>query len=285
MMRIDSHHHVWDLSVREQDWMEGDALKPISKTFTMEDMDPVLAESNIDFTVIVQTVAVMEETPEFLDIAAQHPKVAGVVGWLDMESQDITAALESHLAHPAAHHLVSIRDVAQYKEDPRWLARDEVVANMHRLGARGLTYDLLTLAHQLPAAIDAVRACPETQFVLDHISKPNIADGDIDQWTQDIQTLATLPNVVVKVSGMVTEAQWDNWTPETFRPYVDVLAESFGPARLMFGSDWPVCLLAGAYKDVVEIVETLTSEWSEPEQQAFWADTAVSAYRLEGLLE
>lgn len=283
-MRIDSHHHVWDLSVRAQDWMEGDALKPISRTFTMDDMDPALAESNIDFTVIVQTVAVMEETPEFLDIAASHPKVAGVVGWLDMEAEDITPALESHLAHPAARHLVSIRDLAQYKEDPKWLARNGVLANLQRLGKRGISYDLLTLAHQLPAAIDAVRACPQTQFVLDHISKPNIADGDIDQWSRDVRTLAALPNVVVKVSGMVTEATWTDWTPETFRPYVDVLTESFGPERMMFGSDWPVCLVAGGYRDIVGVVETLTSSWSAAEQQAIWSGTAISAYRLEGLL-
>ena len=283
-MRIDSHHHVWDLSVRAQDWMEGEALKPISRTFTMDDMDPVLAESDIDFTVIVQTVAVMEETPEFLDIAASHPKVAGVVGWLDMEAGDITAALESHLAHPSARYLVSIRDLAQYKEDPKWLARDGVVANLQRLGERGITYDLLTLAHQLPAAIDAVRSCPETQFVLDHISKPNIADGEIDQWSRDVRTLAALPNVVVKVSGMVTEATWTEWTPETFRPYVDVLTESFGPERMMFGSDWPVCLVAGGYRDIVGIIETLTSRWSAAEQQAIWSGTAISAYRLKGLV-
>lgn len=283
-MRIDSHHHVWDLAVREQDWMVGDALKPISRTFTMDDMDPVLTQSDIDFTVIVQTVAVMEETPEFLAIAGQHPKVAGVVGWLAMEADDITEALESHLQHPEARRLVSIRDLAQYQEDPRWLMRPTVVENIKRLGARGISYDLLTLPLQLAAAVEVVGACPDTQFVLDHISKPSIATGEIDGWAKDMKALGSFPNVVVKVSGMVTEAIWDDWSVETFRPYVDVVTEAFGPHRMMFGSDWPVCLLGGEYADIVGIVETITADWSASEKKSFWSDTAISAYRLESLL-
>ena len=284
MMRIDSHHHVWDLAVREQDWMVGDALKPISKTFTMADMDPVLEASAIDYTVIVQTVAVMEETPEFLTIAGAHPKVAAVVGWLDMEAEDITQDLESHLSHPEAHRLVSIRDLAQYQEDPRWLMRPNIVRNVQRLGERGLSFDLLTLPPQLAAAVDLVAACPETQFVLDHISKPSIAKGEMDEWAKDMKSLGELPNVVVKVSGMVTEAKWDSWTPETFRPYVDVVTECFGPQRMMFGSDWPVSLLGGTYEEVVGIVETVTADWSDSEKEALWATTAINAYRLGKLL-
>lgn len=284
MMRIDSHHHVWDLAVREQDWMVGDALKPISKTFTMADMEPELEAASIDYTVIVQTVAVMEETPEFLTIAAEHPKVAAVVGWLDMEAEDITPALESHLSHPEAHRLVSIRDLAQYQEDPRWLMRPNIVRNVQRLGERGLSFDILTLAPQLAAAVDLVAACPDTQFVLDHISKPNIAAGEIDGWAKDMKALGELPNVVVKVSGMVTEAKWDNWTVETFRPYVDVVTENFGPQRMMFGSDWPVCLLGGTYQDIVGIVETITADWSASEKSSFWSTTAINAYRLKDLL-
>ena len=283
-MRIDAHHHVWDLSVREQDWIVGEVLQPIAKNFSMKDLEPSLEKSKIDFTVLVQTVAVMEETPEFLDIAAQHPKVAGVVGWLDMESEDITPDLESHLSHHAAKHLVSIRDLAQAKEDPMWLGRPSVIKNLKRLGDKGLSYDLLTHPHQLVGAIEATKSCPETQFILDHISKPNIAQGEISDWARDIRTLAKLPNVVVKVSGMVTEAKLDSWTIESFRPYVDVLTEAFGPERMMFGSDWPVCLLGGSYEDVVGIIETLTADWSDQEQEAIWSGTAIKAYRLASLL-
>jgi len=284
-MKIDSHHHVWDLSVREQDWMEGPEVAPISRTFTMADLDPVLERVGIDFTVLVQTVAVMEETPEFLDIAASHPKVAAVVGWLDMDTPDITPALEQHLAHPGAHRLVSIRDLAQYQEDPLWLAREAVVANIRKLGERGISYDLLTLPPQLPGAIEAVTACPDTRFVLDHISKPLIAQGEIDQWAKDMTELAKRPNVSVKVSGMVTEATWDDWSVETFRPYVDVVTEAFGPQRMMFGSDWPVCLLGGEYEEIFGIVETLTAKWSAPEKEAFFSGTVIEAYRLEGLIQ
>lgn len=284
MMRIDSHHHVWDLSVRAQDWMVGDALKPVSRTFTMADMEPELEAASIDYTVIVQTVAVMEETPEFLTLASEHPKIAAVVGWLDMEADDITPALESHLSHPEAHRLVSIRDLAQYQEDPRWLMRPNIVRNVQRLGERGLSFDILTLHPQLAAAVDLVAACPDTRFVLDHISKPNIAAGDIDEWAQNMKALGKLPNVVVKVSGMVTEAKWDDWTVETFRPYVDVVTENFGPQRMMFGSDWPVCLLGGTYQEIVGIVETITADWSVSEKEAFWATTAINAYRLKDLL-
>ena len=283
-MRIDSHHHVWDLSVRDQDWIVGDAMAPIAKNFSMSDLEPSLEQANIDYTVLVQTVGVLAETPEFLDIAAKHPKVAGVVGWLDLESDDVTAALESHLSHPSSKHLVSIRDLAQGKDDPMWLARPDVVANIKRLSAKGISYDLLTHPHQLVGAIEAVRACPDTQFILDHISKANIAAGEIENWSKDIRTLAKLPNVVVKVSGMVTEAKWYEWDIETFRPYVDVLTDSFGPSRMMFGSDWPVCLLGGSYEGVIGIVEALTSNWSLSEQKAIWSDTAIKAYRLENLL-
>jgi L-fuconolactonase len=284
MMRIDSHHHVWDLAVREQDWMVGDALKPISRNFTMADMEPELEASKIDFTVIVQTVAVMEETPEFLTIAGEHPKVAAVVGWLDMDTPDITSALESHLSHPEAKRLVSIRDLVQYQDDPRWLMRPNVVANTKRLGERGLRFDLLTLPPHLGAAVELVAECPDTYFILNHISKPYIANGDIEAWSHDIKALGKLPNVSIKVSGMVTEAKWDDWSVDTFRPYVDVVTEAFGPQRMMFGSDWPVCLLGGTYGEVVGIVETITADWSISDKEAFWAQTAINAYGLKDLL-
>jgi len=283
-MRIDSHHHVWDLEVRSQDWMAGEAFAPIARTFTMDDMSPLLAESRIDYTVVVQTVPVAEETPEFLDIAQSHPQVAAVVGWLDLESDDITPALEEYLGHPGAKHLVSIRDLAQYKDNPNWLANPTVLANIRRIGQHGLSYDLLTLPIQLPAAIEAVRQCPEVQFVLDHLSKPYIARGEIAGWQEDMRLLAALPNVSVKVSGMVTEAKWDDWTPETFRPYIEATAEVFGAHRMMFGSDWPVCLLGGQYSQIVDIVEQATADWSAHEQDAIWSKTAIASYRLEGLL-
>ena len=283
-MRIDAHHHVWDLSVRPQDWMVGDELAPISRTIQMDEVDPSLARHNIDYTVVVQTVAVTEETPEFLDLAHSHPKVAGVVGWLDMEADDVTGQLASYREHPAANRLVGIRDSAQYKEDPRWFTWEPVIKNLQRLGDADITYDILTLAHQLPAAVEAVRQCPNTRFVVDHISKPKIAEGDIDDWAASIREMASFDNVTIKVSGMVTEATWDNWTTATFQPYFDVVLEAFGPSRMMFGSDWPVCLLAGSYDEVIGLAEELTSGFSESENADFFAQTAIRSYKMDHLV-
>lgn len=283
-MRIDAHHHVWDLSVRPQDWMVGEALAPISRTIQMDELDPHLAAHDIDFTVVVQTVAVAAETPEFLDLASSHPKVAGVVGWLDMESGDISAELATYRNHPAAHRLVGIRDSAQYKDDPRWFTWEPVIDNLRRLGKEGIAYDILTLAHQLPAAIEAVSHTPDTRFVVDHISKPRIATGDIDAWAADIKKIATFDNVTIKVSGMVTEATWDGWTTDTIRPYFDVVADAFGPSRMMFGSDWPVCLLAGSYDDIMGLANDLTSGFSDSEKADFFGLTAVASYRMDHLV-
>lgn len=161
--------------------------------------------------------------------------------------------------------------------------REPVVKNLQRLGAAGITYDILTLAHQLPAAVEAVRHAPETRFVVDHISKPRIADGEIDDWAASIRAIAEFENVTIKVSGMVTEANWHDWTTDTFRPYVDVVLDAFGPSRMMFGSDWPVCLLAGSYTDVTELAEALVSQLSADEQAEFFAGTAMRSYVMPQL--
>jgi len=279
-MKIDSHHHVWDLSVRPQDWMTSPDFDPINKTILMNELDPELEKMGIDYTVLVQTVTLPEETPEFLEIAQNHPKVAAVVGWLDLET-DVSKQLAQYQAHPAGSKLVSIRDQAQQKTDPNWLARADVIKNLKYLGAKNLTYDLLTLPPQLPAAIAAVKACPDTYFVMDHISKPYIAKAQLQPWASDMAELAKFENVSVKISGLVTEANWKSWQLSDFKPYVDHLLEHFGPKRLMFGSDWPVCLLAASYSEVINIAEVLTSQLSENEKEYFWGKTAINAYRLD----
>jgi L-fuconolactonase len=167
MLRIDSHHHIWDISVRPQTWMQGDEVKPISRTILMNELEPELEKAKIDYTVIVQTVATVDETPEFLDLSISHPKICAVVGWLDLESDDVRPQLEKYLAHPAGKNLVSIRDLAQDKEDPNWLLRDNVVRNIHRIGEAGLTFDILTRPPQLAAAVEMVKISPNNSFVLD----------------------------------------------------------------------------------------------------------------------
>lgn len=281
MLRIDSHHHIWDLSVRAQDWMKGEEVAPISRTILMDELEPELESSNIDYTVIVQTVANPAETPEFLDLSLSHPKICAVVGWLDLESSDIRPQLEKYLQHPGGKNLVSIRDLAQDKADPNWLLRDDVIKNIHRLNEYGLVFDILTRPPQLAAAVEMVKKSPNNSFVLDHISKPYMAKGEMQPWADQISEIAACDNVSVKVSGLFTEANWKSWTTQTFKPYLEHILKSFTPARMMFGSDWPVCLLAATYKDTINLMEDFTKDFSKSEQESFWAETAKRAYKLK----
>lgn len=280
-MRIDSHHHVWDLSVRPQTWMKGDELKPISRSILMNELEPELEKANIDFTVIVQTVPTPDETPEFLDLSLTHPKICAVVGWLDLESTDIRPQLDQYLSHPGGKNLVSIRDIAQDKPDPNWFLREDVIKNIHRIAEYGLTFDILTKPPQLAAAVEMVKQSPQNTFVLDHISKPYIAKNEMQPWADQISEIASHENVFVKVSGLFTEADWHNWNHQTFAPYLDHILNTFTPARMMFGSDWPVCLLAATYADTINLMEEFVKEFSVSEQESFWANNARRAYKLK----
>ena len=280
-MRIDSHHHIWDLNVRPQTWMQGDELKPISRTILMNELEPELDKASINYTVIVQTVPLVDETPELLDLSISHQKVCAVVGWLDLESDDIRPVLEKYLAHAGGKNLVSIRDMAQDKDDPNWLIRDDVVKNVHRIADAGLTFDILTKPPQLAAAVKLVKQSPNNVFVLDHISKPYIAKGELQPWADQISEIASYENVSVKVSGLFTEANWSNWNNESFKPYLDHILQSFTPDRMMFGSDWPVCLLAASYSQTIDLMEEFAKDFSKSEQESFWAGTAKRFYRLK----
>ncbi len=281
MVRIDSHHHIWDLSVRAQDWMQGDEVAPISRTILMDELEPELEKANIEYTVIVQTVANPDETPEFLDLSLSHQKICAVVGWLDLESKDIRPQLEKYLQHKGAKNLVSIRDLAQDKSDPNWLLRDDVLANIHRLAEYGLAFDILTRPPQLAAAVEMVKKSPNNSFVLDHISKPYMAKGEMQPWADQISEIAACENVYVKVSELFTEANWNSLTTQTFKPYLDHILKTFTPARMMFGSDWPVCLLAASYADTIALMENFIASFSISEQESFWSGTAKRAYKLK----
>ncbi len=280
-MRIDSHHHIWDLDVRPQTWMQGDELKPISRTILMNELEPELQKASIDYTVVVQTVPLIDETPELLDLSMSNPKVCAVVGWLDLESADIRPQLDKYLNHKSGDKLVSIRDMAQDKSDPNWLLREDVVRNIHRVGEYGLTFDILTRPPQLAAAVEMVRRSPNNIFVLDHISKPYMAKGEFQPWADQISEISSNKNVSVKVSGLFTEANWSDWSIETFRPYFDHILKSFTPSRMMFGSDWPVCLLAATYSHTINLMEELTGQLTMAEQDSFWSNTAKQFYRLK----
>ncbi|TSA21790.1 MAG: hypothetical protein D4R69_02420 [Actinomycetales bacterium] len=280
-MRIDSHHHVWDLSVRPQDWMVGDALNAVKRNFDMSDFRVAAADTGVEKTVLCQTVMKYEETPEFLELAASDSTIAGVIGWLEIGAQDAMHHLDRYETLPGHEYLVGIREVAHDLPDPNFLSQPQVIKNVRELGKQGYAYDILTKTPQMAAAVELVKAAPETQFVIDHISKPMIADGVVEPWKELIQVLAKFPNTVCKISGLVTEAKWDSWKAQDFQPYIDVLLESFGPSRLMFGSDWPVALLAASYKEVVTLAEELTASLSLDENKEFWSGTATRAYGLD----
>jgi L-fuconolactonase len=277
-MRIDAHHHVWDLDVRDQPWtLELPALR---RSFAFDDLAPLLATHEFDATVLVQTVTVADETPELLDLADRTEQIGGVVGWVDLTNEGVSERLAALRAGPGGRWLVGIRHQVQLEPAAEWLCRADVRRGLAAVAAAGLTFDLLVTRSQLPAAIDTVRALPELTFVLDHAGKPPIATGEIEPWRGHLSDLASLPNCAVKLSGLVTEADPD-WTTNDLVPYAAHLLASFGPERTMFGSDWPVCLLAATYDEVVTASEQLAAELSADERVAVFGDTAADWYRLK----
>ncbi|HZP55123.1 amidohydrolase family protein [Actinocrinis sp.] len=281
MTRIDAHHHLWDLARREQAWLDGPKLASIHRTFTVADFAAVAAAAGIERSVLVQVLPDADETREFLALAADSRLVAGVVGWTDLTAPDVAEALAALREGPGGDRLVGIRHLVQGEADPRWLCRADVSRALTAIGEAGLCYDLLTYPHQLPAAIETVRALPQLTFVLDHLSKPPIASGALEPWATALRELAGEPNVFCKLSGMVTEANQGSWTVSDLRPYADIALDAFGPDRLMFGSDWPVCLLAASYDDVAGAARELTAQLSEDERAQVFGGAAARAYRLE----
>ena len=279
-MKIDSHHHIWDLSVRDQDWIVGEALRPIHRNFSMEDLRIATAGLGIDKTVVVQTVTSYDETPELLDLAINDDMVAGVVGWLDVSSSEAIKELDKFQSHKGANYLIGIRDIVQDNPDPDYLARPQVIKNVTELGRRGLAFDILTKTPELKGAIELVKNCPDIQFVLDHISKPYISKKEFEPWQSLINEISNFENVVCKVSGMVTEADWKNWSKSDFSPYFEIILNNFGAERLMYGSDWPVCELAARYEEVFGLANFLTSGFSPAESESFWGGCTNRAYKL-----
>ncbi|NNN33237.1 amidohydrolase family protein [Streptomyces sp. S3(2020)] len=272
-MTVDAHHHLWDLAVRDQDWIAEDS--PIRRDFTVADLAPEAAAAGVDRTVLVQTITVAEETPEFLELADTHDLIAGVVGWTDLTRPDVADELARLRELPGGRHLKGIRHQVQGEPDPHWLLRADVRRGLAAVAEAGLVYDLLVLPHQLPACVKAAEALPQLTFVLDHLGKPPIASGALEPWAADLRALAAHPNTVGKLSGLVTEADPATWTIDDLRPYADVALDAFGPDRLMFGSDWPVCGLAATYGEVLDTARALVG----PDTRVF-ETTATRVYDL-----
>jgi L-fuconolactonase len=277
-MRFDAHHHVWDLAVRDQPWTR--ELPTLRRSFAFEDLAPHLRAHHFDASVLVQTVTVAEETPELLLLADQTPQIGGVVGWVDLTAPDVADGLAFLQDAPGGRFLVGIRHQVQLEPDPQWLCRPDVRRGLAAVEAAGLTFDLLVTSSQLPAAINTVRALPDLTFALDHAGKPPIISGETEPWGTRISELGDLANCFVKLSGLVTEASPD-WRMEDLAPYGSLLLEAFEPSRIMFGSDWPVCLLTATYGEVLAASEELMYELSADERADVFGGTAERCYGLE----
>ena len=288
---LDAHVHVWDLAARPQPWTDG--LPVLQRSFGLDDVAGDLRAAGQDGVIVVQTVASAAETRELLALAAAQRLVAGVVGWAGLSRPDPADQLLAAQAAPGGRALVGVRHQLQEEPDQEWLARPQVRDGLRAVAAAGLAYDLVISPGQLPLVTATVTALPEVRFVLDHAGKPPIAAGNpgggksaawtggMAAWAADLRALAALPNVAVKLSGLVTEADWDSWTPAQLGPVMEYVLAQFGPDRTMVGSDWPVCLLAASYGQVMAAVAQVLDGLTPAERTAVRGGTARAWYRLD----
>ncbi|GAA1189181.1 putative TIM-barrel fold metal-dependent hydrolase [Kitasatospora gansuensis] len=281
---IDAHHHLWDLAQRPQSWLDEPALTSIRRTFTPDDLRSTatraVAGRRLHSTVVVQCVPDVPETEDLLALAAREPLIGAVVGWVDLTSAAVGDELDRLLAGPGGGHLRSLRSLVQGETDPEWLQRADAERGLAAVEARGLGYDVLVRSHQLDQAARLAERFPGLPQVLNHAGKPDIAGGDLGEWESRLRRLAGHPQVVCKVSGLITEADHHAWTTADIRPVWDVLLSAFGPDRLMFGSDWPVANLAGGWNRWAATVDELLDGCSADETSAVLAGTATAFYRL-----
>jgi len=275
-MRIDAHQHFWHFDPVRDAWIT-DEMAMLRRDYLPTALEPHVKGHGIDGTVAVQADQSEAETEFLLALAHQHPFIKGVVGWVDVRASDLPDRLD-HFS--TFERFRGVRHIAQGEPDD-FLARDDVVRGVGQLHDFGLTYDILVYAHQLPAALALVERLPDQPFVVDHIAKPKIREGEMEPWATQMRQLAHLPNVCCKVSGLVTEADWGAWEPDGIRPYLDVVFDAFGVDRLMFGSDWPVCLLAGTYAQVLELVERYAEQVSADGRASLFGGTAMRFYGLK----
>jgi len=273
---IDSHHHLWRYSIEEFGWID-DAMGLLKRDFLPENLVAAMGEASIDGTVAVQARQTLEETHWLLDAADGCDAIRGVVGWAPIAGSDFAVVLEEIRSRKK---LCGLRHVLQAEPDESYMLRPEFNAGIRMLRQYGLAYDILIYERQLPQAIEFVDRHPEQVFVLDHIAKPQIRDGVIGPWAERMCELGKRENVWCKVSGLVTEADWKLWTPESLKPYLDAVVEAFGPQRLMVGSDWPVCLVASSYGRWFKVLNEYFAGFSIAERKAIFGKTAMHVYKL-----
>nr|WP_320119891.1 amidohydrolase family protein [uncultured Marinifilum sp.] len=275
--KIDCHQHFWKYSKEEYGWID-ESMKVIKCDHLPEDLQKVQEPLQFNGSVAVQARQTLEETRWLLELADNSKLVKGVVGWLDLRSEKIEEQLMEFASHPK---LVGIRHVIQDEPDDAFILGEDFKRGISYLEKHNLVYDILIFAKHLPNTVQFVKQFPNQVFVLNHIAKPDIKGGEITLWEQGIRDLAKFPNVHCKLSGMVTEADWKNWTAEDLKPYLDVVFDAFGPERLMIGSDWPVCKLAGNYHKVMNIVIKYIENLNKEEQEAVLGENAINVYGLK----
>lgn len=278
MLRIDAHQHFWTYDPVRDNWIT-EEMQVIRRDFLPEDLEPLLNAHHFDGCVVVQSDQSLAENDFQLRNAMAHPFIKGVVGWIDLQAQDIAAQLEHWSAQPL---LKGFRHILQGEADRALMLQPAFKNGISQLKDFGFSYDLLVLPDQLKYAAELAAAFPKQAFVLDHLAKPEIKSRQIDSWQRDLEALASLENVSCKVSGMVTEADWKAWQAEDFKPYLDVVFEAFGAGRVMYGSDWPVSLLAASYNQWIDVLEShVSARFNSHEQELFWGGNAVNFYDLK----
>lgn len=274
--RIDAHHHLWRYDAAEYGWID-ERMSRLRRDFLPGDLEQEMRAAGVDGAVAVQARQTLEETRWLLALAEEHAVLRGVVGWAPMVSEQFPAMVEALAAHPK---LKGLRHIVQDEPDEQYIHRPEFHRGLDALQGSGLVYDILIYERQLPAAIACVDRHPNQVFVLDHLAKPKIRAGEMEPWRTQIRELARRQNVFCKLSGLVTEAEWSTWSEDRLRAYVDVALEAFGPQRMVFGSDWPVCLLASSYQRWFAAVRGWIAALSGDEQGAILGGTATQVYGL-----
>jgi len=278
-MQIDAHQHFWKYDEGEYDWID-DSMEALRRDFLPDELKPELERNGFQGCVAVQARQTLEETRWLLELAERAPFILGVVGWVDLRSPRLRFELRS-LAGQSK--LVGVRHIVQSEPDERFLLQPDFLRGISMLGEFDLAYDILIYPRHLPVAAEFVARFPRQRFVLDHLAKPSIKSGALDPWARGIRELAAFENVFCKVSGLVTEADWQAWKPDDMRPYLDVAVECFGPSRLMIGSDWPVCTVAAPYSRVMDLVKDYLRKFAAEERDAVLGGNAVKFWRLKAL--
>ena len=275
--RIDAHHHFWRYTPAEYGWIDA-RMSQLRRDFLPADLEKEIKAAGIDGVVTVQARTTVQETDWLLGMAEQHAFMRGVVGWVPLTEPGAAGILDKYAGRKK---LKGIRHVLQGEKDPNYMLRKDFQAGIEAVHKAGLVYDILIFERQLPQTLQFVDRNPKQVFVLDHIAKPRIKEHLMSPWTENIRKLAQRPNVYCKISGMVTEADYHKWAENDLRPYFDVVISAFGPKRLMFGSDWPVCLLAGSYQRVKQVIEDYLNGHSEDEKEKIFGDNAIGFYGLK----